>query len=100
MAKITLSRCCSLRSLRRRPLRIGHLMLAALVLLAFLAGLVVGELRGRRNRGSDDMEFLRRLAKAADVGIISVDRKRLDELICIVSEAEWEDRQAEPHKGP
>ena len=34
------------------------------------------------------------LAVATDLGLIIVDHRRLDEIICTMSEAEWEDRDA------
>ena len=98
----TVLRTCDCRLICRRPMRTGHLMMAvAIVLLAFLAGFAVGERHRRTIQRPNDMEeFLRRLKTAADVGILSVNRRKLDELICIVAEAEWEDRQAEPPEGP
>ena len=68
-------------------------VLAAVALLAFAAGLVVrGWLDRRRDHRPAGMtEFLKHLSVAADLGVIAVDRQKLDELVCISSEASWED---------
>lgn len=97
MDKPTALPTCDLQAMCRLPVRMGQPILAALVLLAFAAGFAVrGWLGQRPDHRADDMEaFLRHLSLAADLKIVEVDRWRLDEAICVVAEAEWEDRQAQ-----
>ena len=62
---------------------------------SFLAGYCV---KNHRHKGrvyeEGRRQFLEFLGIATDLGIVTVDRQKLDELVITASEAEWEDRDA------
>lgn len=73
------------------------LPLVAVVAFGFIAGQAAQKWYGRHpigDKSQGQRQFFEFLAVAANLGIVTVDRERLDEIICIVAEAEWEDRDA------
>lgn len=52
-------------------------------------------LEGDRIRQRAEERFREFLAIGTDLGFITVDRQKVAELECTMSEAEWEDREAE-----
>ncbi len=71
------------------------LLVVAVASWAFIAGQAT---QTNTDRGvmceEAQRQFREFLTVAIDLGIVTVDRRRLDELTCIVCEAQWEDADA------
>lgn len=76
---------------RWRP---SFIILLVVYMHAFIAGYwVCLEVQPKRSCEENLLQFGKFLVFANEYGIL--DRARLDEVVCIVSEGEWEDRDAE-----
>lgn len=74
-----------------------HVASLAIVAAAFFAsGFWTSRLLDEaRVREQSEARFREFLAVGIDLGFLAIDRQKLDEIICAMSEAEWEDREAE-----
>ena len=87
---------CHPRSPRR-----AILIVAAIALGSFIAGYAAGNRRSEeRCRQDGHRQFLEFLTVADDLGIVTIDRQKLNEVICTDTKAELEDNDAvEAAKG-
>lgn len=92
----TIIRCpaCRTRYSRQTGLTLLALILAACA-VSFGAGYrTSGRLHQARVFEEGRRQFMEFLTVGIDLGFVSVDRQKMDEINCIVSESEWEDRDA------
>ena len=76
----------------RRP---AALLAASVAVASYLLGYACAERRhGRAVIEAGRRQFLEFLCVASDLGIVAVDRRKLDEAIIAGSEGAWEDREA------
>ena len=87
---------CHSRSRRR-----AILIVATIALGSFIAGYAAGNRRSeKRCRQDGHRQFLEFLTVADDLGIVTINRKKLNEVICTGANAELEDKDAvEAAKG-
>jgi hypothetical protein len=86
------AKVCPARRSRRRL----WIVAIACGLTGFFAVYVVVDHRDeQRWREEARRQFLEFLQVGTDLGFVTINRQRLDELIITMSEAEWEDRDAE-----
>jgi len=82
------------------PARRPRIWLKVLVLVAVAGwGFIAGQIAQKRRcetaiQEEGQRRFQEFLGIAIDLGIITVDRQKLDEIICVREESEWEDRDA------
>ena len=77
------------------PALIVIAVVTAVFLVAFTSGFWTSRLMDEgRVREQAEARFGEFLAVGIDLGFVTVDRQKLDEIACIASEADWEDREA------
>ena len=93
----------NMRTLHRfaRPPTPTLIVIAVVAATFFAAGYLASTLlNDGRVREQSAKRFKEFLTIGTDLGFVTVDRGKLDEIVCIVSEAKWEDSDAlERQKG-
>jgi hypothetical protein len=79
-------RRCRLRML---ALWVGSLCLATSLATFFVCRILHAGAAEKQGIAAQHQEFLEKLYDAAELGIIQVDWEKLNEMICIVTEARW-----------
>ena len=85
-----------------RPTTPALIVIAVVAVASFASGFWTSRLMDEgRVREQAEARFGEFLAVGIDLGFVTVDRQKLDEIACIASEAQWEDRDAaESHEAP
>lgn len=72
---------------------VNALVIGAVAVWAFIGGQAAQKWRDRHMAHEEGRrQFHEFLAVATDLGIVTVDRQKLDEIVCIAAEADWESR--------
>lgn len=85
-----------------RPTTPTLIVVAVVAVVFFMSGYLTSTLLNERRVTEQSMErFWEFISIGTDLGILAIDTQKLDEIACIASESEWEDKDAaERHQEP